>query len=111
MRWAHCLGLDFDDGKLAFLTEVLRRRVEATRCGPEVYLAQLERRGAADELDALAEELTVGETYFFRNREQFRALIETAVPGLASAVLRSDSFESCRPAARRAKKRTHWRSP
>src|SRR5207244_1309096 len=37
-------------------------------------------RSSMDELGALAEELTVTETYFFRNMDQFRALTEVALP-------------------------------
>ena len=37
------------------------------------------------ELAALAQELTVPETYFFRNRDQFRAFAEVALPDRAAA--------------------------
>jgi chemotaxis protein methyltransferase CheR len=81
-----CLGLRFDDGKLGFLAEVLGRRVEATGRPPAIYLCGLEApQGAEQELRALAQELTVTETYFFRNAEQFRALIEVALPDRARA--------------------------
>ncbi len=75
---ARRLGLQFDDGKLGFLAEVLQRRVE--RRSAADYLAGLEDNPSSDEIGALARELTVGETYFFRNNEQFRALAEVAVP-------------------------------
>jgi chemotaxis protein methyltransferase CheR len=74
------LGLQFDDGKLEFLAEVLQRRMSARRAGD--YLSALEEASSADEIGALARELTVGETYFFRNNEQFRALVEAALPEL-----------------------------
>jgi chemotaxis protein methyltransferase CheR len=80
------LGLNFDDGKLPFLAEVLRRRTEASGRASIPYLNDLEEGpGRRDELRALAGELTVGETFFFRNVEQFRALAEIALPERARA--------------------------
>jgi chemotaxis protein methyltransferase CheR len=80
------LGLRFDDGKLGLLAEVLGRRVEVTGREPAVYLCGLEApHGAEHELRALAQELTVTETYFFRNAEQFRALVEMVLPDRARA--------------------------
>lgn len=74
-------GLQFDDSKLAFLADVLRRRLEVGRQDSERYLRQLERGPRDDgESGALAQELTVGETYFFRNIDQFRAFREIALP-------------------------------
>ena len=70
------LGLQFDDGKLDLLAQILRQRLDAT--GDDDggrYLHALEG-GSSDELGALAEQLTVGETYFFRNRDQLRACTE-----------------------------------
>ena len=77
---ARALGLQFDDTKFGFLADVLRRRVDATRQRPDVYLARLEGKASPDDVKALAEELTVGETYFFRHVEQYRALAEIALP-------------------------------
>ena len=82
---ARRLGLFFDDGKLPFLSEILQRRLDATRTVGVQYLADLELDGSRDELRALAAELTVGETYFFRNREQFCALTELVLPELIAA--------------------------
>lgn len=76
---ARRLGLQFDDAKLAFLADVLRRRVEASRHTHEIYLARLETAAFAEELRALAEELTVAETYFFRNIDQFHAFAQVAL--------------------------------
>jgi chemotaxis protein methyltransferase CheR len=75
------LGLHFDDGKLGFLTEVLRGRLDARRTSCGAYVAAL--ASGADsraELRALAALLTVSETYFLRNPDQFRALAEVALP-------------------------------
>lgn len=78
---ARRLGLHFDDSKLAFLAEVLRRRLDATDLGCETYLQRLEApEDRGRELRVLAQELTVTETYFFRNLEQFRAFAEVALP-------------------------------
>ncbi len=72
------LGLHFDDGKLDFLGDVLRKRLGATQC-PEPA-SYLDRLGAARaELRAVAQQLTVSETYFFRNADHQRAFVETAV--------------------------------
>ncbi|MES2640782.1 MAG: protein-glutamate O-methyltransferase CheR [Myxococcota bacterium] len=43
------------------------------------YLALVDA-GDHEELRRLAERLTVGETYFFRNNEQFRALLDPVLP-------------------------------
>lgn len=74
------LGLHFEDAKLGFLADVLRRRVGATKQSCDAYLAGLEHEPAREEIGALAQELTVAETYFFRNIEQYRALSEVVLP-------------------------------
>jgi chemotaxis protein methyltransferase CheR len=80
------LGLDFDDGRLGFLSEVLQRRIAETGRRPAHYLADLEAGATGgDDLRAVARELTVGETYFFRNAEQFHALGEIVLPERARA--------------------------
>jgi chemotaxis protein methyltransferase CheR len=80
------LGLNFEDGKLQLLAEVLRRRTDATRQPSARYLTDLETGPRSpDELGALASELTVGETFFFRNIEQFNALAEIVLPERARA--------------------------
>jgi len=77
---ARQFGLHFEDAKLGWLGDVLRRRVESQQQVGKLYLAQIESDAAHDELAALAQELTVGETYFFRNIDQFRALQEQVLP-------------------------------
>ncbi len=74
------IGLQFDDAKLGFLSEVLQRRLDKLGGSSEIYLQGLQREASGGEITALARELTVGETYFFRNIEQFRALAEVALP-------------------------------
>ena len=91
---AQRLGLRFDDARLAFLEGVLQRRLEAEDGAAAAYLERLEHPHApAAELAALAQELTVGETYFFRHREQFDAFRELAVPERLKA--RAVSRELC----------------
>jgi len=72
---ARRLGLQYEDGKLDYLAEVARRRMElvgSTRF--ESYLDHLiSSPKGSDEFRALAEELTVNETFFFRNADNFRA--------------------------------------
>lgn len=76
LRW---LGLDFDDSKRSFLLEVLQRRVSGRSA--DAYLARLEgSEEPREELRALARELTVTETSFFRNADQIRALNAVAIP-------------------------------
>ena len=74
------IGLRFDDARLGFLGEVLQRRLIHLGRNSDTYLCELECEPSQRELTALARELTVGETYFFRNNEQFRALAEIVLP-------------------------------
>lgn len=71
------LGIHFERRKQDMLGEVLALRCEAHGLSPAAYIAQLVAEPGFDE-GPLAAELTVGETYFFRNREQFEALVELA---------------------------------
>ena len=65
-------GLRFDDDRPDFLAEVLERRAAARAVSIARYLSEFARDDA--EARALGADLTVGETYFFRNIEQFEAL-------------------------------------
>ncbi|GAA0807714.1 CheR family methyltransferase [Spirilliplanes yamanashiensis] len=62
---------DTDDDQLA---RVLRRRAAHHGLHQRDYLRLLGTGEPAGELDTLAEELTITETYFFRHAEQFDAL-------------------------------------
>lgn len=73
-------GLTFDDSKLAFLANVLDRRSRASATSADAYLRHLDGPAGADEMRELAQELTVGETYFFRHFDQFHAFVEIALP-------------------------------
>jgi chemotaxis protein methyltransferase CheR len=74
------LGLLFEESKLGFLSDVLRRRLESTTLDPDTYLSRLDSQPARDEVGALGRELTVSETYFLRNIEQFRAFTDIVLP-------------------------------
>jgi chemotaxis protein methyltransferase CheR len=83
---ARRFGLHCDDTKLGLLADVLQRRVDATGQSTVVYLDRLESQAAPpEELRTLAQELTVAETYFFRNIAQFRAFAEVALPDRLAA--------------------------
>jgi chemotaxis protein methyltransferase CheR len=77
---ARRFGLRFDDSKLEFLAELLNRRAENRGLATHEYLNRLQSRQPEAELQALAFELTVPETYFFRHMDQFRAYAEVALP-------------------------------
>lgn len=75
------LGLYFDDGKLGYLAGVLRQRLAKNRGdGIASYLAGLAGAAPSEELRVLGQELTVPETYFFRNADHFRAFVEVVLP-------------------------------
>lgn len=72
-------GLHYDDGKGGFLGDVLRRHAASDRQDIGSYLERLAcDDDASGEWRALAEALTVTETYFFRNAAQFAALRDAA---------------------------------
>jgi chemotaxis protein methyltransferase CheR len=84
---ARRLGLYFEDAKLDFLADILQRRMESTRCD---LFSLYQRRIASsanehEELCALADQLTVNETYFFRYADHFRAFAEVVVPNRIQA--------------------------
>ncbi len=78
---ARRLGLHFEDGKLGQLAEVLGRRLEALAEPSQRYFARLQTAHLwAEESRALARDLTVPETYFFRYMDQLRAFADVALP-------------------------------
>jgi len=79
------MGLQFDDTKTGLLSEVLRRRLDKRHADGPHYLAELENNAPPEEWVALAEELTITETYFFRNRDQFDALAGVVLPDRMAA--------------------------
>jgi chemotaxis protein methyltransferase CheR len=79
---AERLGLYFEDSKLDFLADVLRQRMEDSACHQfSAYQKRISSfAGERNEIRALAEQLTVGETYFFRYAEHFQAFVELVLP-------------------------------
>jgi chemotaxis protein methyltransferase CheR len=74
-------GLQFPDNRHGVTELAIRRAFERRRCpSAERYLELLERDAAA--LDDLVGELTVGETYFFREPAQFEFLRREVLPDL-----------------------------
>jgi chemotaxis protein methyltransferase CheR len=73
------MGLQFEDARLDALADVLRERMEALACNNfDSYLARLSA-GGREEVRWLAGRLTVGETYFFRYWDHFRAFSEVVL--------------------------------
>lgn len=79
---AQRFGLHFDDSKQDFLTDVLRQRMAATGCDRfSLYHQRINSPAdGPEEIQAVAEHLTVCETYFFRYWDHFRAFTETVIP-------------------------------
>jgi chemotaxis protein methyltransferase CheR len=77
---AQRLGLSLEGVPAAAVASVLTRRVTARGGLCAAYLRELASGPPAAEIGALAAELTVGETYFYRHLEQLRALAEVALP-------------------------------
>ncbi|HTV87440.1 MAG TPA: CheR family methyltransferase [Stellaceae bacterium] len=83
---ARRLGLQFEDDRFGLLGAALQHRLAQLDMPARRYLCALAAGTLPSEPAALAEALTVGETYFFRNSEQFRALVDVAVPARMRAV-------------------------
>lgn len=77
---AEQLGWTFTDVDARQLASVLDLRAGELTLSHGEYLRRLAAGRPADELAALAEALTITETYFFRHADQFRALAEVALP-------------------------------
>jgi chemotaxis protein methyltransferase CheR len=82
---AHQLGLAFDDGRVETLASFLGRRARTLGIPVTSYVERLEDGGdfTVKEVDAAARELTVGETYFFRDADQLRVFREVVIPELS----------------------------
>lgn len=78
---AHC-GLRCDADGEARLERAIEVRTSALGCLPAQYLARL--AGDAAELQELVNLLTINETYFMREPEQIRLLVETLLPRMLS---------------------------
>jgi chemotaxis protein methyltransferase CheR len=74
------LGLYFNEANLGLVSDLFRQRLEATGQEPGAYLARFEAlESSRQEIRELARGLTVAETYFFRNFDQFRAFSDVAL--------------------------------
>lgn len=78
-------GLSFEDTKLDWLGRLLQRHAKVSNQTSEQFLLLIEAGVGDDALAPLLQELTVAETYFFRNADQFRALREAVLPDLLRA--------------------------
>jgi chemotaxis protein methyltransferase CheR len=75
------LGLHIDESRLGNLTEVLRSRVAASGGDCSSYLDRLaDPHPSNQDLQGLAQDLTVTETYFFRSADQITAFASTVLP-------------------------------
>jgi chemotaxis protein methyltransferase CheR len=79
------LGLQYEDGKLDYLTDALCQRMESLGSARfKSYSAYLNYLKASPkgstEWRTLAEQLTVNETFFFRNTDNFVALAQIVLP-------------------------------
>jgi len=81
------LGLDFPQTRQPDLERALTRALRTSSFAePQRYLAWLATLpGESPEWRALARHLTVGETYFFRDRASFEALEQQVLPSLIEA--------------------------
>ena len=76
----HVLGLRVVE-RLDAIADVVARRAAQLREPTTAYLRRLDG-GDADELGVLANEVSVGETYFFRHAEQCAAFASIVAPGM-----------------------------
>jgi chemotaxis protein methyltransferase CheR len=81
---ATMMGLHFDDSKFNTLARTLHNRVIANGLDCVQYLDRLALR-PGEEIGLLARELTVTETFFLRNIDQFHAFAEVALPARLTA--------------------------
>ena len=80
---SHC-GLHFADDLRYLLEKRVARRAEALGLGSFASYHYLLRRGSDgdEELARLVDDVTTNETYFMREHDQLRALVEEILPEL-----------------------------
>jgi chemotaxis protein methyltransferase CheR len=84
-------GLTWPDNQAPFLADVVHQRAAHHQCSDSDYVGRLLHRDLDDqEWASLSEVMTVGETYFFRAREQLDALVDAAIPALVDGSPRRD---------------------
>lgn len=83
-------GIYFQDNKRYLLESRVNRRIQALKLPDyDAYLRYLTQHIGRDELPRLYDEITINETYFFRNTDQFNVLEQTILPDLAEARLKN----------------------
>ncbi|ARA94775.1 chemotaxis protein CheR [Rhodothermaceae bacterium RA] len=82
-------GIYFQDNKRYLLESRIGRRMQALNL-PDygAYLRHLNQPAGRAELPKLYDEITINETYFFRNTDQFSVLEQTLIPELAQERLK-----------------------
>lgn len=73
-------GLQYYDDKDAALGECVAHRQRSLKCTIADYFRRVLYSNDPDEFAALIDEITIGETYFFRYPEQFEALRHVLLP-------------------------------
>jgi len=88
-------GMAFYADKDEDLARIVAARMEDLGVGSCVRYLDLvtDKDRGRDEMDALVAELTIGETYFFRHKEQFDALRDTILPDVLA---RNEPFRRLR---------------
>jgi chemotaxis protein methyltransferase CheR len=77
-------GIHLPAAKRYFVTKRLARRLQATgKADFRSYFAALRAEAAQVEFQALVNEMTVNETYFFREDHQFRCLVSSILPEIS----------------------------
>ena len=73
-------GLIFPESRHSALQDALARTVRRSGAEPEAWLTGLD--GGPVPLDDLVAEITIGETYFFRDPQQFQVIGQEVLPSL-----------------------------
>jgi chemotaxis protein methyltransferase CheR len=73
------MGLNFEDARLDVLAAAASARIEESGTSFDDLVARLEAAHPED-VRALADRLTVGETYFFRNTNDLQAFVRVVLP-------------------------------
>lgn len=74
------IGLQYYEDKDESLAERAEQRRLAVGCGRTEYLRRVLDPRNTEELAALVDEITIGETYFFRYPQQFEAMRQVVLP-------------------------------
>jgi chemotaxis protein methyltransferase CheR len=77
-------GIHLTSSKRYFVTKRLAKRLEATgSLNFRAYLAALRMEPSQAEFQSLVNEMTVNETYFFREEHQFHCLVSSILPEIS----------------------------